>query len=334
MTPTPGRAHESKNKNAALDRANAPLFRDPIEDGAADPVIVYNPIEKAWWMVYTNRRTTALREDGLSWLFGSKLGVASSLDGGASWQYRGTLEGLDFEWGHNTFWAPEIFEHDGTFHMYVSYIRGIPSGGTEPDMLIHHYTSADLVKWTHHGPLGLSSTKVIDACVVELPGGGFRMWYKDQHHDSETWTADSPDLYSWTVRGAALKTSGGHEGPNVFRFRDSYWLIVDSWKGQLAYRSADLENWTPAGTILDGDTGVEHRRQDDTGPGLHADVVVTGDTAWIFYFTHPERTGPDHPTVTSRRSSIQVAQLDVREGQLHCNRDDVQRPSLTPPTRA
>ena len=28
---------------------NAPLFRDPIYDGAADPTIIWNPKEKAWW---------------------------------------------------------------------------------------------------------------------------------------------------------------------------------------------------------------------------------------------------------------------------------------------
>jgi hypothetical protein len=47
--------------------------------------------EDAWWMVYTNRPTTTPFEDGLSWLFGSRLGVASSADGGTSWDYRGTI---------------------------------------------------------------------------------------------------------------------------------------------------------------------------------------------------------------------------------------------------
>lgn len=34
----------------------APLFRDPIHDGAADPMVIYNEQEKAWYMFYTNRR--------------------------------------------------------------------------------------------------------------------------------------------------------------------------------------------------------------------------------------------------------------------------------------
>ena len=34
----------------------APLFRDPIYDGAADPSIIWNSMEKTWWIFYTNRR--------------------------------------------------------------------------------------------------------------------------------------------------------------------------------------------------------------------------------------------------------------------------------------
>ncbi|MDF3142978.1 MULTISPECIES: hypothetical protein [unclassified Streptomyces] len=58
--------------------------------------------------------------------------MAASADGGRTWTYRGTLTGLDTEWGRNTFWAPEIIWHDGLHHMYVSYIRGVSgsrSGG-------------------------------------------------------------------------------------------------------------------------------------------------------------------------------------------------------------
>ena len=39
-----------------MSQAAAPLFRDPIHDGAADPTVIWNPHEKAWWLLYTNRR--------------------------------------------------------------------------------------------------------------------------------------------------------------------------------------------------------------------------------------------------------------------------------------
>lgn len=90
----------------------SPLFRDPIYDGAADPVVVWNREAQEWWMIYTNRRATAEGER-FAWVHG----VASSRDGGKSWLYRGTLQGLDIEWGRNTFWAPEIYWHDGLYHM-------------------------------------------------------------------------------------------------------------------------------------------------------------------------------------------------------------------------
>ena len=50
---------------------NAPLFRDPLYDGAA-----------------------------------------VSDDGGEYWYYRGALD-LEFEFGHNTFWAPEVIFANG-----------------------------------------------------------------------------------------------------------------------------------------------------------------------------------------------------------------------------
>jgi beta-xylosidase len=303
-----------------MSLAPSPLYRDPIEDGAADPTIIYNPHEGAWWMVYTNRRSSAPFEDGLAWLFGSALGVASSLDG-VHWDYRGTLTGLDVEWGHNTFWAPEIVERDGTFHMFVSYIRGIPAMGTAHRMAIHHYTSPDLVAWTHLGEVPLGSTRVIDACLHDLPGGGVRMWFKDEDRGGQTWSTDSTDLATWTTPVHVLTTPGGHEGPNVFALGGWYWLLVDTWSGQAVYRSHDLDSWTPAGTILAGVHGQAFARPDDVGPGLHADVVTDGERAWPFYFTHPDRTGPTHPTTVSRRSSILVVELTVHDGDLHCDRD-------------
>ena len=36
--------------------APAPLFRDPIYDGAADPVAIWNRQEKNWWLLYTQGR--------------------------------------------------------------------------------------------------------------------------------------------------------------------------------------------------------------------------------------------------------------------------------------
>ena len=86
-----------------MNEAPAPLFRDPIYDGAADPTLIWNRQEKSWWLLYTNRRAN-VECLGVAWVHGTDIGIASSLDQGHSWHYRGVLEGLEFTRGRNTFW--------------------------------------------------------------------------------------------------------------------------------------------------------------------------------------------------------------------------------------
>lgn len=108
--------------NAYSQVANAPLFRDPITDGAADPSVVYNRAEKTWWMLYTQRRANCDAPD-VAYCYGTAIGIACSEDNGQSWYYRGTLD-LEYEPGHNTYWAPDIIYDDGTYHLFVVFIRG------------------------------------------------------------------------------------------------------------------------------------------------------------------------------------------------------------------
>ncbi|SEH02007.1 hypothetical protein SAMN05444920_12363 [Nonomuraea solani] len=277
------------------------MYRDPMYDGATDPVVIWNRAERAWWLVYTARRATAPAREDVSWVHGSDLGVASSADGGRTWLYRGVMEGLDTEWGRHTYWAPEIIDDGATYHMYVSVIRGVPDAWTPHDRHIRHYTSPDLVRWTYRSTLDLSSPRVIDACVAPLPGGGHRLWYKDEAHGSHTWAADSDDLYRWRVHGPAV-TISAHEGPNVFTLGGRHWMIVDEWHGQRVLVSDDLDVWRPRGLILDGPGEFGH----------HADVVVTGEEAVVFYFTHPGG---------ERGSTVRAARLRVLDGELTCDRD-------------
>ncbi|MGV9383033.1 hypothetical protein ACWDRB_44955 [Nonomuraea sp. NPDC003707] len=289
--------------------SSRPLYRDPMHDGATDPTLIWNRAERAWWLVYTSRRASAPDRGDVSWVHGTDLGVASSADGGATWLYRGTIEGLDTEWGRHTYWAPEIVDDGETYHMYVSVIRGVPEAWPGHERHIRHYTSPDLVRWTFRSTLGLSSPYVIDACVAALPGGGHRLWYKDEADGSHTWAADSSDLHHWQVRGPAV-TISAHEGANVFTLGGRHWMIVDEWRGQRVLVSDDLDVWEPRGLILD----QPGTRPDDDGFGHHADVVVTGEEeAVIFYFTHPGG---------GRRSSVQAARLRVRNGELTCDRDE------------
>lgn len=295
----------------------APLFRDPIHDGATDPALVRSRADGSWWMFYTGRRPDAPDLPDVSWVHGSDIGIATTRDGGATWLYLGVVEGLDLEWGRHTYWAPEVVDDGERYHMYVSVIRGVPDRWEGHERAIRHYTSDDLAHWTYRSTLDLSSRYVIDACVAPLPDGGWRLWYKDEADDSATWFADSPDLFTWTLGGRAV-AHAAHEGPNVFRLAGIWWMIVDEWHGQGVLRSDDLLTWRHCGYVLDG-SGI---RADDIGPGYHADVVVhDDDSATIVYFTHPDREGRDQVSPSARRSALQAATLRVVDDRLVCERD-------------
>ncbi len=294
----------------------APLFRDPIYDCPTDPAVIWKEEEQMWYLFYTQRRTGVTI--GVSSVHGSGIGVAVSRDGG-KWLYRGTLPGLEIEHGHNTFWAPEVIRAEGIYHMYVSYITGIPVDWDYPRRMLH-YTSVNLWDWTFAGRIDLQSERVIDACVYEVEPRRYKMWYKDENNGSKTTAAVSDDLYHWTVLGEEV-TDCAQEGPNVFELGGSKWMVSDYWKGLAVYRSQDFSHWTRCEDILAG-SGT---RALDKGLGHHADVVVRDGRAFIFYFCHPyayEKEEWEGLTGQDRHKAvIQAAELVVKDGQLWCDRN-------------
>jgi len=296
----------------------APLFRDPIYDGAADPAIIWNRREKSWWILYTARRANQEAMD-VAYCHGTDIGVASSSDHGRHWIFRGYLE-LPFEPGKNTFWAPEVVEVNGVYHMYVACIRGVPNHFGEQDGHIYHYTGNNLWDWQNEGRIRLSSANVIDPCLFQLPDGAWRMWYKDETRGAVSMTADSRDLHNWQMNPEPAIADRPHEGTNVFRFRDRYWAVVDQWAGLAVYRSDDAAVWEFNNVILDRPS----RRPDDGPSGAHADVLTIDDKAYIFYFTHPGRKKHTESPANAagvvpyelRRSSLQAAELDINEQKL------------------
>ncbi|MEN6308661.1 MAG: family 43 glycosylhydrolase [Anaerohalosphaeraceae bacterium] len=310
-------------KPEQIRKAPAPLFRDPIFDGAADPVVFWNHVEKSWWMLYTQRRANVETAD-VAYCYGNEIGIASSDDNGRSWVYRGTLD-LEFERGKNTFWAPEVIFHEGTYHLFVSYIPGVRNHWSGTPRLVH-YTSRNLWDWKCEGSLKLLSDNVIDGTLFQMADGKWRIWYKDQGRDSVTMVAESTDLKAWKCSDEPAIGGQAHEGPAVFRLGEYYWMLTDEWAGMRIYRSADGNTWERQGRVLD----KASRRPEDTPSGAHGDVVTVGDKAYVFYFTHPGRTSHIESPLDKngnlpyalRRSSIQVAQLHIEKGTLVETRED------------
>ena len=305
---------------------SAELYRDPVYDGATDPVVVI--ADGLWWMFYTQRRATHPDPGpGVAWVHGSRVGVAQSPDG-LEWTYVGTLEpdaaGLALREGpppvsvDATHWAPDVIYDGERWRMYLTEIAGIPDRWPGFDRAIVEYTSDDLRRWERRAPLQLGSDRVIDAAVARCPDGLWRLWFKDEAADSVTKVAASADLNDWRVDATAI---GGraHEGPCAFELGGSWWMIVDEWRGMGVYRSADAVAWVRQG----GPDAVILGAGEVPGPGFghHGAAVRDGHDVWFYYFGHPRRTSAsaaDAEAVHERRCAVYRARLAVIGATLVC----------------
>ncbi len=313
----------SQEKTAATV-ADKPLYRDPIFDGAADPTLIWNKKEKKWFMFYTNRRAN-IGGNGVSWVHGTPIGIAESKDG-AHWTYK-TDCNINYTLKDVTYWAPEVIEHKGKYHMYLTIVPGIFEDWYHPRYIVH-LTSKNLIDWKFESRLNLASERCIDASVFRLPDGTWRMYYNNENDGKSIYYADSDDLYHWSDSGKKVVKDRG-EGPKVFRWKDKNWMIIDAWKGLGVFSSNDFVNWKrqDKNILQDPGTGV-----DDKVIGGHCDVIVQGDKAYVFYFTHPDRI-PENKgldNLETRRSSIQVAELEYVNGAIVCNRDQPVTINLKP----
>jgi beta-xylosidase len=310
---------------AAPPVAAKPLYRDPVFDGAADPVVIWNPQTKTWWMFYTNRRANVPGLSGVAWVHGTKVGIAESADRGATWTHVGDADiALPENVGGKepTLWAPEVLTSpDGTHHMFLTVVPGVFEDWQHPRDIVH-LTSADLRKWAYVSTIKLAGDRVIDPCVQPLYGAGWRMWYNNERDGKSIYSADSRDLQSWTDRGKVKSINARGEGPFVFTWRGRHWMLVDTWRGLGVYRSLDMDEWQQQPTLLLDRPG---KGKDDGVNGGHPCVVLSGGRAFCFYFTHPGRAGTispqDKDSLELRRSSIQVVELFEKDGWLTCDRD-------------
>lgn len=300
-----------------------PLFDDPIYHGAADPVVIYNPLKKMWWMFYTNRRAS-IEDNTVAWVHGTRLGIAESKDG-ANWKYVDTANINYRPDAGYTFWAPDVIAEKGTYHMYLTYVPGTFTDWSHPREIIH-LTSKDLMNWKYESVLPLGNHKVIDASIIKIKDGLWRMWYNNESDKKSIYYADSKDLYNWEDKGKAFQSRG--EGPKVFYWKGKYFMIIDAWKGMEIYSSNDLLNWKKQEKRILEFPG---KGKDDQAIGGHCDVVVNDGKAYVFYFTHPGRNTINPAAKNSfddKRSVIQVAELKYINGEIVCDRDEVVRIKL------
>ncbi|MBK1878343.1 family 43 glycosylhydrolase [Pelagicoccus mobilis] len=312
--------------------APKPLFRDPVFDGAADPVVIWNEHRGRWWMFYTNRRANADEPSGVQWVHGTHIGIAESSDNGITWKRIGkaNINGLpaQFDIPDPTHWAPEVIKGPkGEYHMYLTFVPGIFNDWAHPRNILH-LTSKDLKNWVYQSTLELENEKIIDACVYQLNASTWRMWYNNELDGKSVYYADSQDLYNWEIKGKAVGDKSG-EGPKVFQWKGYYWMVTDVWEGLGVYRSDDALNWKrQLGKNLLQTPG---NGEDDRVTGGHPDVLVQGDKAYLFYFTHPGRSKPEQENEYElRRSSIQVVELQYSDGELFVDRNQPTLMKLDP----
>ena len=302
---------------AQKNTAPKPLFDDPVYHGAADPVIIYNKAKKKWWMLYTNRRA-AIIDSTVQWVHGTRIGIAESKDG-RIWKYKDTAS-INYRPDEGyTHWAPDVIEHKGTYHMYLTYVPGTFKDWNHPRVIVH-LTSSDLQNWNYQSTLKLVNEKVIDACVFKVNDSLWRIWYNNEKDGKSIYYADSKDLYNWIDKSKAIAARG--EGPKAFYFKGKYFMIIDAWKGMEVFSSDDLLTWKKQPSRILESPG---KGADDQAIGGHCDVVVNNDKAYIFYFTHPGRR-KDKPAVRGsfddKRSVIQLAELKYVNGEIICDRDE------------
>lgn len=303
-----------------LQIAPKPLYRDPTYDGAADPLVIWNETKQKWFMFYTNRRAKADNLQGVEWVHGTPIGIAESSDG-ATWHY---LQNAKIHYPSAkdmalpTYWAPDVLYAEGQYHMFLTIVPGVFQDWHHPRSIVH-FTSEDLLIWDYAQTLKLNSERVIDADVIALPQGGYRLFYNDEPDGKSVYYADSTNLFDWQDKGKLAIESRG-EGPTTFYWQGYWWLVVDAWKGLSVYRSKDLNTWQMQPNRLLEQPGTG---SDDGVIGGHPDVIVNEGKAYLFYFTHPGRTPQNNGVddYSTRRSSIQLTQLNFSDGWLTADRN-------------
>lgn len=328
FTVTAKKADTSKKPRPKVSsgNVNAPLFADPNYNGSCDPEIVWNSMLNKWFVYYTARRATRKNASYV----GTPIGVLSS-ENLNDWEFLGycSFDGTQGKPDNETtHWAPGVIAVGEKLHMFATYKNSAepPWGG---DGVIRHYVApasdpvngwklADIPTFQQPDPIDVSLIKVGDL---------FHAYYRVGKGGGIHW-ATSKDLSTWENHGACPgelnakdRGFGYQEAPYVFSLGDRYWMVTDPHEGLAVFHSPDAVHWTQQNRIL-RDPG---NREEDHTLARHPSVAVVDNRAFIFYHTEPNRPYPSPPaekrTINQKISFLQMAELQLTDGNLTCNRD-------------
>ncbi len=323
-------AMTSLKMNAATPPA--PLFVDPHYQGSCDPEIIWNQHEEEWWIFYTARR--ALHDETF---VATPLGVAASKDL-IQWEFKGycSFDGIPGEKdNHETFWAPAICREGDTYHMFVTWkmdtdtTRGQWGG---PGYVIQYSAPAsDLLNgWKRVQKISKLEERALDATVWK-DGETWKLWYKgrkDGGPKASLIAMQSEDLLNWKIDNSDTgevfnETATGYgfeEAPFFFEWKGKKWLITDPHEGLIVYESDDARSWKMNNVILkEGGS-----REQDGSMARHCSVLVEEGRAFVFYHVEPWRDYGTPPYIQpreNRRAAIQIAELELADGKVVCDRD-------------
>ena len=329
----------------AQKTASIPLYIDSNYHGSCDPEIIWNENDQCWYIYYTSRRSH-LENNFLK----TPIGVIKSKDL-ISWSFEGYCQfdgvGGDKD-ASETFWAPAIISFKDTMHMFVTWkpdtVTTLGAWGG-PGKIVHYKTSLNdpVHGWEKVTDMHSNDFDALDATVY-LKGQTFHVWYKAKKIGSkknELYHKISQDLFTWEDKGFSesdvfnkeVTGFSFEEAPYMFKWKESYWLITDPHDGLIVYKSNDAEDWDFQKVILKEGS----KREMDNSMARHASVAVIKDRAFIFYHVEPwrnyEKGNPIYKQpLKNRRSVLQMAELEIIDGELICNRNKaVEIPVLIQP---
>ncbi len=262
----------------------------------------------------------------VAWVHGTRIGIAISSDGGAHWTYKGTAE-IPYGKPDYTHWAPDIVRSGSTYHMFLTIVPGTFHDWNASREIIH-LTSPDLEHWTFVSKLTLDSERVIDPSLYQLPDKAVAALVQGR-------ARPQPHPLRRLTRPQHLEGHGpGHHRPQQRRPENLPLprSVLDADRHVEGHRASTTRTmrsqWKPQPAKLLDTPG---KLPTDRSYGHHVDVVVHGDRAFLFYFTHQLGDDLDPRLPHSEdRTVLQVTELQYKDGMLTADRDQPTHVSLGP----